>query len=495
MSASKQKKLRQQQREQGVEKHQLARQEAEKKAKRSKIRNTIIGIIVALCVIAVILLNSNLLYRNFSAVTVGGESYNASELSFFYNLEYSNFINQNSSALPYLGLDTSKSLKSQSYGEGQTWSDFFREAAGEYLHEVTMLTQEAQKAGFEMSEDDRAALEEELSSLDTISVQSGYPNVDSFLAANYGKGCNYKLVSTLMEKIFVASAYAQYVNDSYEYSAGELESQYLENKDSYDNYSFVSYYASGSADEDADEEKAMAEAKKLAESLIRDAETEDEFINKASALSDSEVDVTKLQGSSLASAYSEWMQDPARKEGDKTIAEADNGYYALYFLSRDGNETKTVSARHILVYVEADDNGEYSNDAKTEAKKKAEDILSLWKSEEATEESFAALANEYSDDTGSNTKGGLYEEFKLDSMVKEFNDWCFDKNRRSGDTGIVFNDGSYTGYHIIYFVGEGRPYREILSDSALRNADFTEWKTAALENYTVQWGFTSGLVS
>ncbi len=495
MSASKQKKLRQQQREQGVEKHQIAKQEAEKKAKRSKIRNTIIGIIVALFVIIVIILNSNFLYRNFSAVTVGGESYSASELSFFYNLEYSNFVNQYSSALTYFGLDTSKSLKSQSYGEDQTWADFFRESAGEYMQEVTMMTQEAEKAGFEMGEDDRASLESELSSLETIAVQAGYSNVDSFIAANYGKGCNYKLVSSLMEKIFTASAYAQYVNDSFEYSADELEAQYLENKDSYDNYSFISYFASGSADEDEDAEEAMAEAKNLAESLINDSETEDEFINKASALSDSEVNVTSLQGSSLSSDYSEWIQSTARKEGDKTVIESDSGYYALYFISRDGNETKTVSARHILVYVETDDNGEYTDEAKAEAKKQAEDILALWKSGEATEDSFAALANEYSDDSGSNTSGGLYEEFKLGAMVAEFNDWCFDNSRRTGDTGIVFNDGNYTGYHIIYFVGQGRPYRDILSDSALRNADFSEWKEAALENYTVKWGLTSGLVS
>lgn len=497
MSASKQKKLRQEQREQGLEKHQVAKQEADKKAKRAKVRNAIIGTIIALCVLVVILLNSSFLYRNFSAVTVGGESYNASELSFFYKLEYSNFVNQYSNALTYFGLDTSKSLKSQSYGEDQTWADYFLEAAGEYLKEITMLTQEAEKVGFEMSEDDRASLESELSGLDTVSSQSGYPNVDSFLAANYGKGCNYKLVSGLMEKIFTASAYAQYLNESFEYSADELEAQYLENKDSYDNYSFISYFASGSVDEDADAdaEEAMAEAKKLADGLIKDAETEDEFINKASALSDSEVEVTKLQGSSLSSSYSEWLQAPARKEGDKTVIEADNGYYSLYFISRDSNETKTVTARHILVYVEANDMGEYSDEAKAEAKKKAEDILALWKSEDATEESFAALANEYSDDPGSNTNGGLYEEFKLGAMVAEFNDWCFDQSRRPGDTGIVFNDGSYTGYHVIYFVGEGRPYREILSDTALRTADFSQWKTEALENYTVQWGFTSGLVS
>lgn len=44
-----------------------------------------------------------------------------------------------------------------------------------------------------------------------------------------------------------------------------------------------------------------------------------------------------------------------------------------------------------------------------EAAQKAQDILDEWKAGDATEDSFAALANEYSQDPGSNTTGGLNE--------------------------------------------------------------------------------------
>ena len=36
-------------------------------------------------------------------------------------------------------------------------------------------------------------------------------------------------------------------------------------------------------------------------------------------------------------------------------------------------------------------------------------------------------------------------------MVNSFSAWCFDKDRKTGDTGIVMTD---YGYHIMYFVGE-----------------------------------------
>ena len=70
-----------------------------------------------------------------------------------------------------------------------------------------------------------------------------------------------------------------------------------------------------------------------------------------------------------------------------------------------------------------------------------------------TEESFAELAKEHSEDEGSKENGGLYENVTRGQMVTEFNDWCFDANRQPGDFDIVKTD---FGYHIMYFC-ESRP--------------------------------------
>ena len=114
-----------------------------------------------------------------------------------------------------------------------------------------------------------------------------------------------------------------------------------------------------------------------------------------------------------------------------------------------------VDVRHILLTPEGgttDENGEtvYS-DAEWEAcRAAAQEILDQWLAGEATEDSFALLANTHSTDPGSNTNGGLYEAVYEGQMVTEFNDWCFDESRAHGDYGLV---KTTYGYHVMFYVG------------------------------------------
>jgi len=119
-------------------------------------------------------------------------------------------------------------------------------------------------------------------------------------------------------------------------------------------------------------------------------------------------------------------------------------------------ETKTVNVRHILVYPE----GATSENIRTETfpeeawvagKASAEAILDQWLNGDKTEESFAALADEYSQDPGSVGNGGLYTGVSEGQMVANFNDWCFDPERQVGDYGIVETE---FGYHIMFYSGE-----------------------------------------
>lgn len=112
------------------------------------------------------------------------------------------------------------------------------------------------------------------------------------------------------------------------------------------------------------------------------------------------------------------------------------------------------------------------------AKGEAERILAEFKAGEETEAAFAALANRYSADRGSNTGGGLYRYIERGDMVPEFDAWCFDASRKSGDTGVVANvaEGSrYYGYHVMYFVGPGGPKWQEVAEAKLREADMAAW--------------------
>lgn len=121
----------------------------------------------------------------------------------------------------------------------------------------------------------------------------------------------------------------------------------------------------------------------------------------------------------------------------------------------------TVDVRHILIMPEGADSSTirtetFPQEAWDASKAKAEDILKQWLDGEKTEESFALLANEHSQD-GTDTdydgvadSGGLYEGVTTGEMVANFDAWCFDESRQVGDYDIVETE---FGYHIMYFCG------------------------------------------
>ena len=177
------------------------------------------------------------------------------------------------------------------------------------------------------------------------------------------------------------------------------------------------------------------------------------------------------------------------------------GYYNAHQqeLAEDGiskDSGHVVDVRHILVAVQGGTEGEdgemvYSDEEWEASRTEAQRILDEWLAGEATEESFAELAAEYSEDTGSNGNGGLYESLDESSgFVQEFIDWYMDESRQVGDYGLIKT--SY-GYHVMYFSGTEaqwlRSCREgllnekgmqILSDAAKRYPADIHYKKISL---------------
>lgn len=141
--------------------------------------------------------------------------------------------------------------------------------------------------------------------------------------------------------------------------------------------------------------------------------------------------------------------------------------YTANGITKDG---LLVDVRHILIVPEGGTTGEdgsitYSEEEWKACQEKADALLSQWASEDKTEEGFAQLANQNSSDGGSNTNGGLYENVYVGQMVQEFNDWCFDAQRKVGDTGLV---KTQFGYHVMYFSGSRPQWRHYAQQ---------DWKT------------------
>ena len=131
-----------------------------------------------------------------------------------------------------------------------------------------------------------------------------------------------------------------------------------------------------------------------------------------------------------------------------------NEHKEQYANSGLSEEDQFVDVRHILVLVEGgtqdeDGNTTYSDEEWEACRQEAQAILDEWLAGDATEDSFAALATEKTEDPGSQATGGLYQRVYEGQMVQAFNDWCFDESRQTGDYGLVKTE---YGYHVMYFV-------------------------------------------
>lgn len=512
MSASQDKKRRTDERALGMERRQVASQKEAKERKQSKIKWTVGSIIVVLLVVAILLGNSSLFYTARPALQVGDVKYSSAEVNYAYRTAYLSFCNQYGSYLTYVKLDTSKPLDEQECGisdEFDTWDDYFRDAAEKNLVQVTALCDAAEKAGVSLDEDDQHEVDEQFSYIELAAKQYKYNSVSKYLQAAYGNGVTKKVVRHMLELSQLATKYSQQRYDSYTYTPEQIAASYAENKNSYDTFNYQYYFVKADTEDTTDDDgntsvkttdATMAAAKATADKIAAATHDADSFTAAVTAnvpakesedgttTAPSVTDNTDTKGSGFSSAvYADWLYSADRHANDVTVVEQENsGYYVVLFESRDDNTYNAVNVRHILIKAEdSDSDGTYSDDDKKKAKDAIDDVYERWTQSGQTEDDFAQLANSFSQDSGSNTKGGLYENVYKGQMVQEFNDFCFDPARKPGDVGIVFNESdSYCGYHLVYYVGQGERYCDYLGDQALRTADFNEWESTFFDSWT-----------
>ncbi len=143
--------------------------------------------------------------------------------------------------------------------------------------------------------------------------------------------------------------------------------------------------------------------------------------------------------------------DPTAEQLEAYYQENESYYLSQGLRMDDGD---VVDVRHVLIQPEngtvdeATNTTVYTDEAWEACRQKAQELYDGWLNGEATEESFAELAQANSVD-GNASEGGLYEQVTKGYMVETFNDWIFDDSRKTGDSGLV---KTQFGYHIMYFV-------------------------------------------
>lgn len=515
MSASREKKQRQQVSQEVKVSRAQEEQANAAKRKRNTIIYSIIGAVAVVLAAALLIWDSGVIQRNYTVGTVDGEKVTGAQVAFYY---YSNGIIRNAKTYDQYGMagfpyTTTKSPKDQTITEdaadtlsidekyvGKTYHELFMDDALTSLKRESALLAAAKQAGYTLSDEGAKAVEAEIDSLDDILDQYlAYYGADmtknSYLQSIYGKSMSVKLFEKCLERAQLADEfYAENFDTLANYSDSEMNTYYEANKAALNT---VEYYfrifdgTPATTDEDGksitpteeDTKAAMDAAKAAADKAKAEVDANPDSVKDNK-------DYTFISGVPAKSGlYYEWLTDAARKSGDSTVISNDVGYILVIFVDSYRDDTPTADVRHVLVSAMPEDdksteNVDESKNAPTDAdydaaKKKAQDMLDKWISEGSSADAFAELAKKNSADMGSASNGGLYEDVHPGQMIEEFNNWLFEDGRKAGDTGLIKNTESTTkGWHIVYYVGQNELSQwELMAREALWNADIEKTVT------------------
>lgn len=456
-----------------------ARNEQKEKEKRQQRLSTIVGVVI---VIALVCLVASFPIRNYLAVNetyikIDGENISRVEYDYNYYNSRNAYLTQYGAYLSMMGLDASSNLETQMYSDTLTWKDFFDQMTVENMVNQKAMLAQAEAEGFTADTDaEFANFEKTLAE----AAQTAGVSEKEYIQQVYGPYATMDRISGYVKNSILISEYYDSVAEQKAPSEEEIQAYYEENKESYDSvdYRLVTVDAelptepteladpveeTGAADaadaetepaegtekepykpSEAEIEAAMAEAKVKAEEAEKTVAKEGELHEN----------VTKAGAVSM---IADWLFDSARKAGDTTVIEneASHRYYVLAFEKRYLDETPSADARVL---------GTKTEDGQA--------LLDEWKAGEATEESFAALCAEHSDDVYTAAEGGLYEGITKGSMREELSTWLFDGARAAGDTVSITTTGEteeekYT--YVMYYVGQNDPAWKLSIRATLQN--------------------------
>ena len=495
-----------------------------------KVVNKVISIVLcAVIVLGVVAFSLNYYGALQRVIKIGGvgsdQSVTIAEYEYYYMRAY-NQVRYQAQYYQYYyqtsnGYDLSLTPEEQTQttkdadGNEITWTEKLHEDTLEIIQLHKAYYNEALKMGLKLTKADEAFIDKQIEDLRDEAKSAGSNSsssnsenkvtysLNAYLRKVYGGSINERFLRKQLKIQVLAQKYlTERTNEVAKgYDQKDIDAEYKKDTTAYDFVTFRAYTFKTTEltkeDNETDDAlkarqaKANAEVKKNANDFYNAVTNDATFTAKAKELNkdtadynvDKETKYSMLK-STAQSTFSEdaakWLFDSSTKVGSKKLfSDEENGKYIVVLALSKPHQEQTVTARHILFQTKDQSSGkDLSEEEIAKKKTQAEDVLKKFNEGDKTEDSFAALANEYNEDTGSSSNGGLYEHIYPGQMVTEFNDWVFDANRKAGDVELVETD---YGYHIIYFVAkDGKDYYDSTIRSSKANEDI-ETETKALQ--------------
>lgn len=424
-----------------------------------------------------------------TAMTINNTNINALEFQIYFHTVYNNFLNSTSGGSNY-GLDSSKSLNEQSCGiagyTNMTWAQYFSKSTESYCQELYGIVAEANAESYEMTQEEKDSLSKQTESFKESMKNDAKANnqcEEESIATLYGKDVTYEDIQKANTNM---ALYSSYINAKTvkSYTDEEINDYYQQNKNNIDTLTLrvapIFYITDPSQNNPygyENKETALEKANEFASRVTSEEsylQLLDEYMNDKvkEYYGSSDYTMSKNVDYSTFSNDPEgvsWAFDENRVKGDIKVIDNKSSYLVVFYISRDTKDYNYVDVRDILV-----------KDLSDLGKKKAEDIYNEWRNGTQTEESFAKLAEKYSEDTGSNKNGGLYTNRGKGDFVEALDEWCFNPDRKPGDNEVIF--GKY-GYYIMYYSKSGSNARKTLVEKAIQNERYSSLVKSVIEKY------------
>ncbi len=449
---------------------------------------------------------------------------------------------------PNLGL-LNQTTNYTSGGTSMTWYKYFCGLAESKLAEYVsfasaQLAAVAKEKGVEsvtideaLTEEDKDEINDYMKELKNHALSSGYGGVDKFLSAVYTPGITEGALRRFLKIEALAYAYVEDFLDSLTYDDDQLNEFREDNPDSFKKIDYVYYTFTETYIKDATAEqkaeakakaeaaaKAFADAHKTVESFKdgiyelekekKEAATTTPAGTTAKAVVDAEAEKKELISKFISTgvlynstkaeaadtkAYYEWAYSTDRVANDTYVQDAtetssSRTYSCTVYMIENGvyiDEYTSQDVRHILFDIDTSLKGTALEKAYDKAKQEAEKVLEEYNKGDKTAESFGELAKEHTADSNGED-GGLYENVLKGQMVTEFEDWIYDEARQAGDVELV---KTQYGWHLMYYVGEGKTAWKVTAENGLKNEDYDKHLEELKEKYELEYDYEAMFIS
>lgn len=424
------------------------------------------------------------------AVTVGDTDVSIGMYNYYYTIISNQYISGGSVDT---SVDYAKQKTTNAEGKEVTWAQLFVDTTLEQIQYITAYYEEAVEKGVTLTDEQEKTIDEQIESLKTSAGSAGTDgegvSVDKYISDNYGDYCGLATIRKMLEQCYIAETYFSQKSIDIKVTPEEVQAYFDKHKEDYQQIPYASLQityestdkkAADKAVKDgekyAKQIKSVKDIKKLMPKVCKDMLSQyismGYFENEKEAVDALCETATTKSDSALPTAAVEWLFDESVKEGTvKSFNDTENS--TVFVIMKTGAltvpEEEMYSVRHILIMPESDkkdEDGESTKDVKytdeqwKAAEKKADEVYQKYLSSDKSEFAFASLAEEYSEDVNSTSKGqgnsyGGSIVTLLGQMTDSFEKWSTDDKRKYADTEIVKSE---FGYHIMFFVEKTKTY-------------------------------------